>query len=278
MITIAEIGRARTLISSDEHGTYLSGDFLEVQTSIHLLGEKIEQKHRDIYQNLSQITFDIWNIGTVLARIEWTRKYALEHPDFVEAWRPFVSVDIEHFHVEYRSIFDYVASTLLIVAEKPKSIPQGSYRKLYEWLSKSTDTEQRKRAEQLGRFAAQLVTSTSWFLDFRSIRDSLVHRGSYTLVFGGPEDGTLFQVFNPDHIAARVKEQVFFVNPNVADFELYSAYWLTRLLLFLEGFATVIVQTSGLSLTQRSSRLYSGGLDTVCSWMDRLVEKLSVQP
>lgn len=234
-MNIADIRKAQALISRDKRGAYLSGDFVEVQTAFLWSDEKTGINYQRIIQNLQRITTDLWNIGTLLTRIEWMRQYAVAHPEFVEMWRSFVSVDIEHFHIEYRSIFDYAASTLHVIVKNPKSIPQKSYRELYEWLltKPKNEEERQKRAEQLGHPIADLITPTSWFMNFRDIRDSLVHRGSHPFVFGEPEDGTWFQIYGPSYFEAKVKGQVFMVNPNVADFELYSAYWLTHLLLFL---------------------------------------------
>lgn len=274
MITGNDIKRAQSLICTDAdgQGTYLFGSLVNIQTNIHLLAVKsqIEQKHSFIYHNLSHITQDFWNIGILIARIEWTRQYAVEHPDFLDAWRAFVSVDIGQFHVEYRSIFDYAASTLRLTAKSPNSVPQ-KYGKLYEWTKKGLENN---RIGQLGRSAANLILSSSWFMDFRDIRDAMVHRGANTFVFGVPEDGTLFQIFDPDYSSKRVQGNIFLVNENVADFELYSAFWLTHLLLFLEDFATIISESLGLELFP-GSKLYSRGLNVTRHWMDKLAEKIS---
>ncbi len=278
MVSVDDIRRAKTLISigDREQGSCLSSKLINLQTEIHisLAQRQKEETYQKVYQKLTAIIFGLWNICTLLERIEWTRQYALGNPDFIHTWRNFVSVDIRQFHVEIISLIDYTAEILRITAKSPPCLGSGRYYSdLYEWVAKN-GPEKSKRVKKLGQGAADLVELNSWPKDLGVIRNVIVHGGSYALVFGEPRNGTLFQVYDIGRFPGRLGENTFLVNQHVADFELYSAFWLTRLFLFLEDFAAVVGESLKLTLPT-TSWLISGGLDVVQLWMDKLADKLS---
>lgn len=279
MITASDVNRVQALISTDRRSSYLLGNLIDVVTELQrLIAEQTapDQTRLRLYRNLFAIASDIWNIGILIQRIEWTRQYATQHSDFSHTWRDFASLDILQFHVEFRSIFDYVAKIFRLTARTPKSLPPDNYRKLYSWLVDSKDLDKTKRVNQLGQRASDLVSATSCFLEFGDIRDSIIHTGSFTLVAGEPTDGIIFQIYNPSKTTGTIQNQVFLFNQNVADFSLYGAFWLTHLFLFLEDFAAILAECLALTLSH-NSRLYSPGLDPAHLWMDKLANRLPSQ-
>ncbi len=181
-------------------------------------------------------------------------------------WLPYASVDIEHFHIEHRSIMDYVAELVAHIANKYGKVPE-TYRKLMNWVSKAGNRN------RLGEDLAMVVESARWFPDLRGIRDSLIHRGGFTLVFGSPRDGILFQVLK-DHVKNLIDHKFLMFNENVVYFDRYAAIYLARLFVFLELLAETIYQRHEFNSIGHSASCSSPGFYTVVGWMNSLKETL----
>jgi hypothetical protein len=127
------------------------------------------------------------NIGAIILRLDWY-KTLWNQEGFADLWRWFASCDIDLFHVEIRSIFDYLASIIKLVSDSPGQVSDKSFRKLRNWVTKG------KSELKVGNDLAQLLLHCDWFDGLREVRDTLVHRGGFTLVF--PEKSRiLFQVY-----------------------------------------------------------------------------------
>lgn len=260
------IQKALTLFSSDEKGLYWKGRF--VSLSVDLPQAAFQEK------NLSQpailisyIVHDIWNIGTIIHRLSWLRTASIDEKFLDNMWLPYASVDIEHFHVELRSIMDYVAKIVARIANKYGQVPE-TFRKLLNWVSQSQGNRNR-----LGEDLATVVESARWFLHLRGVRDTLIHSGGFTLVFGSPKDGILFQVFK-DHIKNLIDHKTLMFNENVVYFERYAAIYLAHLFVFLELLAEVIYQRHELKPIGHGASCSSPGFYFVVGWMNSLKDIL----
>jgi hypothetical protein len=268
MIDLNDIQRVRSQFSKDEEGWFWSGEFVSLFGDLVIalarykdkIVTKIHRKYLYMYQDLS-------NLGVILFKLEWIRLRAEIDDSLKAVWWQFATLDIEHFHIEYRSIFDYVAQIIREIANKPGQIPD-SFRGLQEWLNKNPGNRAR-----LGEELANLVDSVDWFPDIQDLRDSMIHRGAFTLVFLDPEEGILFQSLG-NSLKPLIKNETVMDNENVVDFQLYCALYLCRLLLFLEELAKII--RSKLSIEKRSqqAKSYSPGFELLISWLDRLTEKI----
>jgi hypothetical protein len=187
VIDLKDIQSVRSQFGMDEEGCFWSGEFilllgdLVVASARHKneILTQILQKHRYILQDLS-------NLGMVLFKLEWIRSHAQNNDSLKSLWFQFATTDIDYFHVEFRSIFDYVAKIIGDITNKPGQITD-SFHRLQERLNKPGN-----RA-RLGEELANLVESVDWFPDIQGLRDSMIHMGAFTLVFLDPEEGILFQ-------------------------------------------------------------------------------------
>ena len=121
--------KASDLVTNDEHGSYWAGQFVDMSIQVKIA---LSHNHKllKIHQALENIHEDVWNVGTLVHRLEWLRDLAIHNQLDIVKWTLFARLDIEYFHVELRSILDYVASILGTIAQKPKQVPSDSFHKL----------------------------------------------------------------------------------------------------------------------------------------------------
>jgi hypothetical protein len=215
-------------------GWYLRGSFVNYSGDLrHAVnrGQIASSSAGRIVQALNHITWDLWNIGSLIARLDWTDQIAQRGQLDVEVWRHFCSLDIEHFHIELRSVLDYAAMCVAASANQLGTVPQDSMNELLKWLQKNPGNRAR-----LGEDLAALIDSLPSFPNIKEIRDEIVHRGGHTLVFERPGSGILYQVYSR-FFTTVIKPLMGIADGNVIDFRRYGSLLLAQLLLFLERLA-----------------------------------------
>ena len=258
---------AISIFQKAEEGYICPSELVKLQINVSLnikLGEKLPL----ISSFLQYISQDISNIETITDRLAWERDLWSNGQIDVGAWMEYAQCDIDLFHIELRSIFDYLAKILKRVSVNPEEVPDGGFNDLKNWLTKSDEN-----AEKLGKDLAKLVSSVDWFENIKNVRDTNVHRGGMTLVF--LEKGRiLFQVYKGYDNLISIPEIMF--NENVVDFELYAGMYYGYLIAFLEGASRMIEKR----LPPRKSTYGAGNprrmyreLPAVCIWIERLLEK-----
>lgn len=218
-------------------GWYLRGSFVNYSADLPIAMNRrrvASTSAAPIAQALNHIVWDLWNLGSLIARLEWTDEIAQRGELDVEVWRHFCSVDIEHFHIELRSVLDYAAMCIAGSANQPGTVPQDSMNDLLKWLQKKPGNRTR-----LGDDLAALLDNLPSFPDIKEIRDEIVHRGGHTLVFERPGAGILYQVHSR-FFTALIRPLVGIADGNVIDFRRYGTLLLAQLLLFLERLADTL--------------------------------------
>lgn len=238
--------RALSLFSSDDHGYYLSGPFFDIDITLF-------QEHPGARSVIGAITEDLWNISTLVERLEWSRQQCTENEHLKSRWFYYAKVDIEHFHTEVRSILDYAAELIAVVSNAGQ-LPT-SFRRLLE--------RKAKYEAKIAPDILALLGEVEWFWDVRTIRDNLVHHGALAIVFGDPETGILFQVFEPG-FKRLVNKPSLLYNANVVHFERYAALYFSWLITFLDSLAATFVPGEKGAIR---SRCYSPGFKVLHDWI-----------
>lgn len=255
------IEEALSLFSKDKNGLHWTGQFVSLSVNLYLTA----QQNTDLRKPAilaKYIVQDIWNIGTILHRLSWFQTAPIDKEFIDHMWLPYASIDIEHFHVEFRSIMDYVGEIVAHFSNKRGQSPE-SFRKLFNWVYGKQGNRKR-----LGEDLAVVVESAEWFPDFRGIRDALIHSGGFTLVFGTPKDGILFQIYK-DIASNLIKHKSLMYNENVVYFERYAAIYLAHLFVFLEFLANTIYKRQKLK-SMGSASCDSPGFHIIVAWMNSL--------
>lgn len=176
-------------------------------------------------------------------------------------WIQFGACNIDLFHVEFRSVSDYLAKVIDAVSDSPGQVPH-SFEKLKNWVIKTHNTQ------RLGKDLAKVVLSCEWFDDLRMVRDSIVHKGGFTLVFP-VRDRILFQVHEGRHRKVLIPEIMF--NENVADFELYAGLYFGYLVAYLEKVSELIDKRLDLKKIGSDAKSYHSGLRVIHDWIRRVL-------
>lgn len=162
---------------------------------------------------------DISNIATIALRLEWSKDLWIRKELTYRKglWPLYAATDVDLFHVEVRSIFDYVAKAINLSSNNPRQTPE-SFRGLREWIARSEGNVKR-----LGNDLAEVVSSCDWFDDLRMARDSIVHRGGTTLIV--PDAARIFFRISLRPGLVKLKRETIY-DSDVADFESYVGLYL----------------------------------------------------
>lgn len=263
------INRALSFFIEDNNGVGLNGPFIDATSFLARRDKKVEITIR---RNFNYIHQDMWNLSTIFQRLEWYRQLVMDNDkQYSNDWMSFAKLDIDHFHIELRSIFDYLAKCIASISAQPGVIRNKSWQQLFNWLKKNKTNEKR-----LGKDLCPLVRSGEWVLDIIAIRDGLVHFGSETIIFGNPKtEGILFQCYFGENNKPQIDLSAVMFNNNVARFELYSALFSSKLLCFLNDFAIIFIDKIKPDIPGRDSRSYSPGFRVVRKWIEDLNVKVS---
>ncbi len=250
--------------------------FVSLNGDLHL---SLFSRHKNdclpIYEKFHHVVQDVWNIGAIVDRLEWMRKKAIEDDELKNKWMYYASLDIEHFHIEMRAIMNYVAEIIYHMADDNKKgqLPKKSFRKLLNWILKKTGNR-----ELLGEELALIVLSAErWFNKLFPVRDAIMHEGGYSLVFGEPEDGILFQVLNKRNINivnTLSNKLIMHNDTNVIYFDRYAAILFSYLLVFLDqlaGTVQPILKGKTLNSLDQNSENYCFGFAVINRWMENLI-------
>jgi hypothetical protein len=271
-MTIIEIVKvieeALTFFLIDEKGVHWKGKFVDLKMAAcknNRLSRAV--KLADYIKN------DIWNIGTIIHRLNWQRSASINQKFLEEMWNSYASIDIEHFHIKLRSIMDYVAGIVPWPKNKRGQIPDDSFEGLINWIKKNPG-----HLKQIGEDLINVVkTAETWFKDLRYVRDKLIHNGASTVIFCHPKDGILFHVKkdHKDNVEFKsISNDFLMFNPNVIYFERYAAIFLSHLFVFLDRLAKLIYKRYQLQCVERSSSCHSKGFSIIVYWMKQLKEIL----
>jgi len=180
----------------------------------------------------------------------------------------FTATDIDHFHVELRSIFDYLVQFMGYICDKRGQTP-NSFHELRNWLEKSEGNKKR-----FGKDLTKITIECDWFKEIRSIRDTNIHEGGWSLVF--PEENRILFQTSKHLYFPKVKCQAIMFNKEVADFELYAGRYLTLMLCFLEHLAKITCRRLGIDIDSYGlrSKSYHPGYAIIKAWIGKLAKKL----
>lgn len=220
----------------------------------------------------------------ILARhqqIGWMRRTLAYEPEpnvFDQAadpkaalWRIFLGLAIKDYHLDISSLMDAVAPAVIQTEGKLKSsdkirLPgwdaiidgtKGPYRKLL-----SPDT-----TKIIDR------TEKRWWKGIKEVRNIVTHREHNRIVFGNPEDGLLFQIYDQASVPKILLPQVLYKKGNnVVDFDLYSAFVIAEVVTLLNDLGITIapkIQISQASFAQMSFRMVD---KSVAQSIERLIQ------
>lgn len=232
-IDVKKLEKALSAIKDDGGGVYLQNRFQSLATHSGVNGAEGARKVelRDPYYFAAQ---DFNNLLTIALRVNWQKKlWAGGDLDDI-LWMKFVEADVHLFHVEFRSLFDYLTPIICHVADRPGQvkIEELSSSASFEKLRNKT-MKPKGYANRLGGDLTSIVASCDWFMDLREARNALVHQGGTTTTFIDGKDRVLFQVHDRNFRDKILVEEVVY-RDSLVDFERYAGLYLGYLLDLLD--------------------------------------------
>ncbi len=245
---------ALTLLKMEEDQCVWIGEFVSLFPSDNKFGK-----------DLNRIVQDIWNISTIAHRLEWMRGQIPKDKFVKNMWMNYASLDVDHFHIELRSIMDYLAKIISQSASKPSRLPD-SFNSLLKGLTK------KKYNNLLERDLIEIVESTrSWFYYLRDRRDAITHKGEYAIVFPETRDGFLFLMANQGFDNLDFKPLIM-QNLNCAYFDRYAAILFSKVLVLLENVAKTIGPKFGSKIKGNNARCASSGFIVLRYWIENILD------
>jgi len=257
---------ALELLVEDSGGWYQKGDLATLVGEMPTPDIAHPDRKSRIVLAIRSVTQNEWNMLTCIQRLEWMRIAAGGDGHIASNWYNYASADIEYWHVSFRSLLDYVALVLLLLAGRKAEKP--SFHKLHGKCTSGDEKKVKSVTDEIGPDAVELLQSATWFNQILRVRTSIVHRGGHTLVFGGPSNGILFQVYG-GFWQNLVAAEPWMFNDNVAYFDRYAAHLMSHLIIFLERFASTVARRYGLfPLPERDARNCHDGFKVLRAWID----------
>lgn len=260
---IETIDSALKLFFDDDQGCHVCSALFDFGIEMRVEGKASSRV-------VSNITHDLWNISTLLVRLEWMRSLSAKNQLHTESWRSFSSLDIENLFVQVRSSMDH--ATELIQYHLPNG-KGGQLPDSFNKLHGSIDKYDSRLPEQLQK----LIRSAKWFDQMRCIRDALVHQGGMPLVFGEPAENLQFQIYGKAMIGY-VSHPALMFNESVVYFERYTALLVANLFVFLNSLGLILQSIESTSMKMGPVRSYTQGYSLLRGWMIETRQFLLTSP
>lgn len=263
--TRQDVEAALALFVRDANGVAtLADSFVRLSSELHMRSAKGEDVAR-LQAAVVGLSGEHSSLLTILERSEWQKRMAKSGQLDHMSWLFFATLDVEHFYVALRSLFDHLAGVCDAVATKKNQCPT-SFSTLWLWCG-----EMPERAERLlGADLVSLVRACDWFESARDTRDGIVHFGALTLAFPSFETVS-FKVYAGQR--SSVVPDELMTNENIADFELFMAWTLGNLGLLMDRLGSLVLMRIA-EREQLHTRVTRPGFATLCVYLDRLAVRL----
>ncbi len=217
---------------------------------------------------LRYIAQDLSNILIIINKLDWEREMWIRGYLSDTAWLYFAGSDIDMFHVELRSICDYVAEIIQAQSSHPSNVPR-SFEKLRNSLAEEEEEKESKLHANIGEGLAKLVLNCNWFKEIRDVRDSSIHTGARIVVFL-EKPKIQFQIYQG--WSKKVNKEELMDNENVVNFEAYSALYVCYLLAFLDEFGSLLIVRYSIPRFEMKGGHENTGFQILRKWAERLVQ------
>jgi hypothetical protein len=269
IVTRNDVGRVLALFQrSTEGNAALSDDFMQLWSRLNLERASGGDVGK-VFGAVSRLAGEFDTLLTILQRSEWQKTMAARQQLNHTSWLFFATLDVEHFFVSLRSLFDYAGEVCEAVAAKPSQLPTS-----FHDLFKLCQAKNQRTETLLGGEVANAIRDCGWFAAIRETRDGIVHYGALTLALPG-FDTVSFKV-EAGPRSSTVPPQLM-TSENLADFELFMAWAIGNVRLLMNRLAACLFQR--LELKERfltsSTKL---GYAVLCAYLDRLAERLPAAP
>ena len=256
-LSIDDIQKVVSSFSDDD--PIRSSHFESLYSKIYLLNYK-NNSYSKLISPINLCIEALWNIETVIYRIYWSNQYFLNESDN-NYWNIFSQSDIRAFHMEYRSLLDYVGLFIKHIIPSENK-PKDSFHALFNNAKKYQDKG------IIDKSLYDLIISCEWFNDFKSVRDKIVHNGARVMTFIQNKNQPIMCSILDNYLLSIIDKDFFINNNKVFNFERYVAYHMVKLYVFLDDIAnwannTLMLNPQNTNAIQR----HHPGLPVLKKWI-----------
>lgn len=234
-------------------------------------------QHNQAVHLCESVQRDIWNIAAIVTRLDMNRNDLYQNEEIIDFWGKHAALDIELIYFEYRSICDYLSQLLgAVFPEIPESKAESLY-KLIRWvfqnqLSAPSEIVSLFNENQILVDDKRILST--WFGHMRAIRDDISHKGQFPVVYGGPDQGILFQVLSSDNLKTVIPNLPHIkFNDNVVFFDKYFALQFAHLIIFIESVSELIIRKFGFE----DKHFSSTGFTEIFQWVNGFHHELTIE-
>lgn len=171
---------ARAALSKDGDNYVYKGHFSKLRENVRAssfwdiaMNRKRAIDSSQMAKRLLLVNMDLWNIATVLYRLNFEKDCRRERIFNNNQWRFYASLDIDLFFIKYRSFFDNVAQVIKLTGQVPPN-KSNSFHDLKKWA----DSQEGQSANKY----SLIVMNCDWFYELKDIRDRIEHHAAETNV------------------------------------------------------------------------------------------------
>jgi len=247
------------LKTSENKDVYIQGRFNDL--FLYLIEEDIPKKYKSLNYYVEIISLDLFSMETIFLKLMWEKLCWKQNLIGDATWIQFAQIDVDYFHVEFRSCFDHIASAINGLPSSHSS--PKSFSNLQKWCFKQ-DT-----SNNIDVRINNLVKSCNWFSEIKNLRDSTVHECGTTFIYPDKNsDWTLFQTYKREKAQILIPE--IMNSQNAVIFELYASLYFSYLLVFLERLSEIMGTFLGIKFG-RGGQTYHPGLTFFNKWVNELL-------
>ncbi len=257
-------------IGPNWHGYYPSLAFYYQNTEIN-------PKKKHLAKITNKLTRDIWKISSIFYKIEYIRLHTLKNKNSDSLFGSFITLDIEHFHIILRSLFDNLASMISATASKEKQL-SDSFNQLIDRAKNKPNHFIKLTNIELHK---TLLDYEDWFISLRTIRDDIAHRNFDSLVFGNQNEDIYFWIKNGNRNDSIKSSYPYYdlIRYNIHDvvsFTKYSGINFALLINLIEEISMNIMQRHNIQYSNLKTGISSAGFEIAKKWAKTVFNKNGV--
>lgn len=204
--------------------------------------------------------------------IGWLRSEVIRHPEeHRELWRLFGRLAIKDFHGDLASLMDATAPIVILL--------HSELRAGQRWAPGFAHLESEGRCSYRSDLPSDLIDlvdeTRHWWPFVKDVRHTVFHRDHHRIVFGAPEDGFLFQIYD-DQQRSLLTHPVFSapIGTELVDFLLYSTWVFAEVLYYLNRLGLAIYSRLDLPRDRASSFGHRGDSRELVDTLDILISRV----
>lgn len=233
--------------------------------------EAIQKSQRLLVKMFNYTSLRTSDLFFRLEEINWLQdEFKKNEGKGVRSWHIFGALAIKDFHFDVSALMDSLATVIIQVSAGIKSKDQKNLPGFPD-IQSGTKRSYRKK---IPLDVINIIDATDrWWPSIKKIRDILTHREHYKLVFSGPNQGILFQIYVSGHKPKIIDDSFMWTSGrNVVDFRLYSSFVTAEILLFMEEIGVALAGQLNLRVETLTPSWRIGEYQYLIDSMDRLID------